>query len=179
MAFILADIGVPMIMLQFPAMIFALVPVIIIEALFASRMLCLQKFRAFRGAGLANIFSTIAGVPLAWFVMVLIMLATTHGYLYGGRSPLMATLFFLLNIAWLSPDQRNLYWMVPSAMALLLIPSFFVSVWLELWVCRQVWNDLDRALVRRVVFKMNLASYALLFLAAGGWLAYAVLTGVR
>src|SRR5438094_902125 len=66
---LLADIGVPMIFVQWPLMICALLPVIVIEALVVRKRLALSYRRAFAGAAQANVVSTLAGVPLAWGLM--------------------------------------------------------------------------------------------------------------
>ena len=86
--------------------------------------------------------------------------------------PLEHVLFFLLNIAWGAGVGQYPYWFVPAAAAVLLVPCFYASVWLERWVCAKTWKQSERAQVRSSVFRANLASYALLFLGACGWLAY-------
>ena len=73
---VLADIGVPMIFVQWPLMICALLPVIAIEALVVRKRLSLSYGRAFGGATKANVVSTLAGVPLAWGLMLILEFAT-------------------------------------------------------------------------------------------------------
>jgi len=176
----LANVGVPMIFVQMPGMVCALIPIIILEALLIRRWLSLPYGDAFKGVTLANLASTIVGVPLAWLVMVLIefavvlpvAIAADHWH-WKLDSPVLGVLGFLLSIAWLGPVERQLYWMIPAASALLLIPSFVVSVWLERRICLRSWSGVDPASVRRGVFNANVASYGLLFIIACGWLAAA------
>jgi hypothetical protein len=72
----LADTGVPMIFVQWPLMLFALVPVIAIETEVVRRQLSLPYGKALIGAVKANILSTLVGVPLAWAVMLALEFAT-------------------------------------------------------------------------------------------------------
>ena len=88
------------------------------------------------------------------------------------NSPFFQILTFPLGIAWLGPLETEDSWLIPVAAALLLIPSFFVSVWLEGLICYRFWPNSDRAAVRRGVFRANLASYILLFLLACGWAGF-------
>jgi len=182
----LADVGVPMIFVQMPAMVFAFIPVVIIEAIVSRRWLSLSYAEAFKGSFLANLFSTLIGIPLAWLLMLLIemvvmypaAMAADHWHWHWINSPVAGVLFFPIMIAWLGPDEQNIYWLVPIASALLLVPSFFVSVWLERWAYNKCWKHLNFELVkiRKAVFNANLFSYAVLFVIACCWLAYNVFT---
>ena len=79
---ILGDTGVPMIFIQWPAMICALVPVIAIEAIVIHRNLSLPYRRAFVGSAKANVISTLVGVPLAWVLMLALELMLIPRVLY-------------------------------------------------------------------------------------------------
>ena len=68
----LADVGIPMIFVQWPLMIGALIPVIIVEALLIRRWVQLSYRDAFIGVTKANLLSTLAGFPLAWLAMFVI-----------------------------------------------------------------------------------------------------------
>lgn len=173
----LADVGIPMIFVQWPLMLGALVPVIIVEALLIRRWVQLSYRDAFIGVTKANLLSTLAGVPLAWLVMFVLELAIMiplgmaadkwHWNIFD--SPVFQVVGFVIGMAWLGPAEGSGYWLVPLAAALLLIPSFYVSVWLESKICRRAWPDIDSAAVRRGVFRVNLASYVVLFILACGW----------
>ena len=167
-----------MIFVQMPGMVCALIPIIILEALLIRRWLSLSYRDAFKGITFANLASTIVGVPLAWLAMLLIefavllpvALAADHWH-WKMQSPVLGVLGFFLSIAWLGPVDRHLYWMIPAASALLLVPSFVVSVWFERRICLHSWSGVSPLLVRRGVFNANVASYGLLFVMACGWLA--------
>jgi hypothetical protein len=65
---------------------------------------------------------------------------------------------------------------VPAAVALLLVPCFYLSVVLERRSCARTWASADPARVRHGVFAVNLASCALLFILACGWVAFELAT---
>ncbi|HEY2344210.1 MAG TPA: hypothetical protein VGH90_14295, partial [Chthoniobacteraceae bacterium] len=82
---ILANIGVPMITVQWPLMIAALVPVIIVESLLIRRWIPLSYREAFEGCSAANALSTFVGVPLAWLAMFLVQLAVSLPVVCGAE----------------------------------------------------------------------------------------------
>jgi len=179
---LLANMGVPMLLIQMPAMFFALVPVIVVEALFVRARLALPRREAFKAVTAANVLSTIVGIPIAWLVIVIGQqtLDTTFRRLPAhfhadAHSPLWISYEMLTTFAWLDPDEANLYWMVPVASALLLIPSYFASVWIERPVCRDSWRHLQPAAVSRVVTQANRLSYGGLFVLACARLAWELL----
>ena len=174
----LANVGIPMIFVQWPLMLCALVPVIVVEALLIRRWVSLSYREAFAGISKANLLSTAVGVPLSWGIMLAIefavMLPTAIAadrWHWKLDAPVFQVFGFLLSIAWLGPMERHLQWLIPTAAALLLIPCFYVSVWLERRACLRSWPSADPAVVRRGVYLTNLASYALLFAMACGWIA--------
>jgi len=179
---LLADAGVPMIFVQWPLMICALLPVIAIEALVVRKRLSSSYGRAFGGAAKANMVSTLAGVPLAWGLMLILEFATFYPLAMAAEkwhwrpnSPL----FYLLNvlqIAWTGPPVTS-YWEIAFAATLLLGPTFFVSVRLERPFYRRSYAELDSGAVDRSVWFANLCSYALLFIAACGWLGWELCCG--
>jgi hypothetical protein len=105
---ILADVGVPMIVIQWPLMLFALVPVILVEVFTIRRWLPLSTREAFKGITLGNLLSTLVGIPLAWLLMFGLALgadvAQSH-WKFELNGPVWAVLGFLLNAAWLAPYE--------------------------------------------------------------------------
>jgi hypothetical protein len=113
---------------------------------------------------------------LEFSVLIPLAIAEDHWH-WTFDSPVFVVLSFLLEVAWLGSDMRHLYWMIPAASALLLIPSFFVSVWIECRICVRFWGGTDLASVRRSVGTANLISYAMLFALACAWLAWSLSQG--
>jgi hypothetical protein len=67
---LLADVGVPMIFLTFPAMATLLLPIILVETWFLRKWLALGAWEAAKSSAVANVASTLLGVPAAWAVML-------------------------------------------------------------------------------------------------------------
>jgi hypothetical protein len=87
--------------------------------------------------------------------------------------PLILQAFYvIIGAAWEGPVQGHAYWIIPVAITVLLVPSFYVSVRLESRSCLQSWPSLDPTAVRRGVYVANLWSYALLFFVAFAWISY-------
>jgi hypothetical protein len=180
---ILANAGLPMIFIYWPLMLCALVPVIILEGLLIRRWVPLALRDAFLGVGKANVFSTLVGVPLAWLAMLALEFAVmlpvglaAEKWKWELDGPVWLVLGFLFSVAWLAPAEDHLHWMVPGAVVLLLVPCFFLSVALERRTCMRTWAAADPGRVRRGVFAVNLASYALLFVLACGWVSIELVT---
>ncbi len=172
-----------MIFVHWPLMLCALLPVILLEALLMRRWLALSFRDVFVGVGKANVLSTLVGVPLAWLAMFALQLAVMLPFGLAAETskwqpegPVWEVLGFLFSVAWLLPAEGYLHWMVPAAVALLLVPCFYLSVLLERSSCLRSWPAAQPARVRRGVLAANLASYALLFVLASGWVAVELIT---
>jgi hypothetical protein len=128
--------------------------------------------------------STLVGIPLAWLAMLAMEFAVmwpvslaADKWHWKLDSPVFQVVGFAVSAAWIAPFDT--YWSVPAAAALLLVPSFYASVWIERRVCYWSWPATDRAAIRRGVYLANLASYALLFVLACGWIVFWLLTQKR
>src|SRR5947208_3373923 len=66
---LLADVGVPMLMLAFPAAFFLLIPVILLECWIARGVGGINPLRKYLGVVVANDASTLAGWPLMWMAL--------------------------------------------------------------------------------------------------------------
>jgi len=178
-----ANAGVPMIFIQWPLMLVALVPIIAVEAWLIRRWTPVSSREALIGVAKANLLSTLIGVPLAWLVMLVIELAVlapvpmlSERFHLEFQGPVWGVLEFLLSVAWLAPYEGNLHWMVPAAVGLLLVPCFYASVVIERWACLRTWRTVDPTAVRRGVFRANFASYLLLFALACGYVGFQLAT---
>ena len=178
---LLADVGLPMIFVQWPLALVALLPVIVIEALTIRRALAAPRGRAFAAATKANLISTLVGVPLAWLVTLIVggitvapvSLAADKWHL-NTASPLFQVFSFVFAAAWIFPPDGK-PWLIPLAVALLLVPTYFVSVWVERPFYRRSLQGADVVSIDRAVRRANVFSYGMLFLVAValcGWLIY-------
>jgi len=139
-----ADAGIPMIFLQLPVMVIAFMPVVGLEAILIHRWLNLSYRKTIGPVALANLASTLLGVPLAWgialsieFVLMMpLAVAANHWHWTGfENSPWGLITQCILGMAWLGPIEGQVAWMIPLAAACLLVPSFFISVWIECRIC--------------------------------------------
>jgi hypothetical protein len=173
----LADVGVPMIFVQWPLMFCALLPVILIEVEIVRRQLGLPYRRALGGAAKANVMSTLVGVPMAWFLMFVVELVIAGPIMWGAVKwhwPIDSPVFYFLyalTSAWTAPPVTSLG-PIALAAAVLLVPTFFISVRLERPFYRRSYPEIDGAVVDRSVWKANLWSYAVLFVIACSWLGW-------
>jgi len=119
----------------------ALIFVIIIEAVIARRVIGLRRRSAFFRSALANVASTVAGAFFSWgFFLVLERAAAELGYL---------------------PYGDAFDWVVPIVGIVLLIPFFFISVFVERWAF-DVKRKLDKSQVRLWSWKANLVTYGII-----------------
>gem|GEM_PF-3415366 len=74
----------------------------------------LPKGKALLDVGLANLNSTIFGVPLAWGLMFGLALLTGRGFAWDTDSPIQMLAAVTLETAWLPPHYDQLFWMFPA-----------------------------------------------------------------
>jgi len=87
---------------------------------------------------------------------------------YGDHiPPVILVVDSVVSIAWLNPIQWE--WIIYAAATLLLVPCFFASVWIERMCCVKMWPEVDHSMVRKGVFRANVASYLVLFVIGIGW----------
>ena len=133
-----ANMGIPMLALLAPPLLFALIPVILIEAFVLYRMNVLSSLRrAAVLSAIANAVSFFIGIPITWALLVGLQLITGG----GGYPDVPPVISILLAVTWQAPwmlpyPETMLRWMVPAAIVFLYIPFFFASVSIEAVVYR-------------------------------------------
>jgi hypothetical protein len=174
---LLADAGIPMIFVTFPLMVCALIPVIVIEAMVAKPLLDARFGRSVWVLAVANVVSTLLGIPAAW-VIVCVLELVFWGALAAVSSKLPDSAAFkvltvILSAGWLGPMESDAYWAIPLAAIILLTPSFFLSWYIEAFVIDHM-TDREWKVARATSFKANLASYSALFVCGCLWLAFSL-----
>jgi hypothetical protein len=160
-----ADIGVPMAALFLPPMWVAIVPVIVLESLVVYRLAGVPFGRALLALAVANLVSTVVGVPLAWFVLALGEMLCCAGAL-GLTTPLTRVYAVTLQAPWLIPYESDLGWMIPFALVTLGVIFAALSVVIETPIASRILRVPVRPMWRRMAWA-NVASY--LLLAIFGW----------
>jgi hypothetical protein len=174
-----ADAGVPMLFVTFPAMVVALIPIIVLETYVVGRMLKLRAFPAAKPVAVANLVSTFVGIPMTWVLLVVFEFVTSGGDAYGLQTFTQKFLAVTWQAPWLIPYEPDLSWMIPTASLVLLVPFFFTSYWVEAKVVAAMTRTCPRNEVKSAVFKANVASYALLAVFNVAWLIWSVNHPIR
>ena len=154
-------------------MVVALIPIILIEVTVSRWIVSLRTRKLVGGVVAANLGSTFVGLPIAWILMVGLNLITTGSKTQGFDTPLATFKSVVLQAAWLVPYEDQLYWLVPAATLVLLIPYFLVSVYIERFVLVRVWKDESHKRVSKVSWSSNGVTYLGLLVVTVVWLLYA------
>ncbi|HEY4884040.1 MAG TPA: hypothetical protein VII08_10390 [Myxococcales bacterium] len=170
-----ADVGVPMLAVMWPPAWLLLLVIVPVEGYFARRILSLD-WRAALGLSLrANLVSTLVGIPLTWFVLLLVEFGTGYAvYLLkvdeaSVPSAVQRAVAITVLAPWLGPGDWLSAWIVPAAAAYLCIPFFFASVLIENRVALRRLGPLEAPLVRRWSWCANGFSYSIIFACLVAW----------
>jgi len=154
-----ANVGIPMLGYAWPLAWVLLLPVIALEALVARHVLRANWASSLKVAGLSNLFSTLAGIPLTWGA-VLLLGAAVHTVASVLPRDLRRWVEMPFYAAWLPPFVDMPQWVVPAAGVLLCLPFFFASVWVERKVAQR-FCAFDHTDLHRWAWRANLLSYSL------------------
>jgi hypothetical protein len=157
-----ANAGVPMLFLAMPAFLLSLLPIIAIETIYLSKGLKLPLGQSLKTVSISNAASTIIGIPLTWFLLVLVQMVTGGGGAYGINTVMGKVLAVTWQAPWLIPYEEDLNWMIPVAGLVLLIPFFFASWWSEYFVSKKLNKSLPSLFISGKVRNANLITYSLL-----------------
>lgn len=180
----LADAGIPMIVLTLPAMLLLLIPVIVVEALLCRKWLGWSVGKAIRLNAASNSASTLVGVPIAWGIMLLIemgagaLLVSTKAFeSVEDPGPFAKAVYLLIASAWIGSPEGGGIWMIPAATLVLLVPFYFASYWTEYFVIKAMLGSLKNGglsfepqRTKTAIRNANLVTYAAMFLATSVWL---------
>lgn len=178
----LANAGLPMLAVVWPLSLPAFIPIVVLESWILRRTLNISWRIALTQMVKANVLSTLIGIPLAWAIsfafelllmFVVVNIAGSNSYPPHWVGDVGRV---ILSAPWLGPYREGGYWILPVAMSVLLIPFFFVSFWTEAWYVAGNVYPSDPKQARRAIWKANLCSYLVLFLACIGWLVFGLAT---
>ena len=160
-----ANAGLPMIGIFLPPMWLALLPIVALEAFIIARMVDMPLRPTFIGSAVANVASSVVGVPLVWCLLLFGQIAfMNYGGLNENKHPLLMA---VLGAAWIGPaPETGFYWKLPVALMVLAVPFFLLSVVVETPIVRRI-ARIPPAPLRKAVLIANLASYAGLGLLIG------------
>jgi hypothetical protein len=136
-----------------PVLIVGLVPIIVVEAAILKRAGG-SWARSFAASGIGNTASSIVGVPLTWFALVLIQMAAGGGTAHGANAYAVT-----VQAPWLIPYESDLHWMVPTAALVLCVPFLAASVLVEWPIVVLLFRRSASRRVLMAVLAANGASY--------------------
>jgi len=159
---ILANIGLPMVAVFLPPAWLALIPIIIIESAYGAWRLKLPAGRAFAAQALANCASTLIGIPVTWFALVLVewLVLERAGSILP--KPMVSVLSPIVGAAWLGPAEQERLGIVVVAGAVLTVVFYVMSVTTEGFIVARFFRNVPRELIQRWSFQANAITYALL-----------------
>jgi hypothetical protein len=165
-----ADVGIPMIALYWPSAWLLLLPVVALEARMARQMLGTTWRRSWVASAVANVASTVVGIPATWVVLAVVELRWAGGAA-GLRTWTDRAYAVTVQAPWLIPYERFPWWMIPAAAGVLGVAFWCVSVVSERYVVGWLLRDATPKAIWRWALKANAASYLLLWaaVASGGW----------
>ncbi len=159
----------PMLVIIWPIYLLLLIPIIFIESRITKRYLQNVAIgKILWPITIANIFSTLIGIPVTWGLLALIEFIWLPKFfepIVNILTPLEVMLNVTAGAAWIAPYSKSLFWTIPVAAMFLLIPFYFVSVWIESLFLTKIFKiSFHKILVKKSCWRANLASYLLLFI---------------
>jgi hypothetical protein len=159
---VLLDVAAPLISVDPRALAILLVPVVLVEAVVVRRLTRIRWERVLAAGLLSNVASTLAGYPIGWLAMQAIRMLT--GQNYYGRAPFQLPWDAVIGAGWRAQEMGGAAaCMVYGVVALLLVPTFCLSVWIETLVSAPLLGR-SSSEVRLPIRRANLLSYGLLVL---------------
>jgi hypothetical protein len=157
-----ADAVFPMIILVWPASWLLLLLIIPLEAIVAVRILKIDYKRSLKLAGIANLASVVAGVPVTWFGLGIVEHLVDGGRAWGIATPMGKVFAATVQSPWLYPYNGAWAWLVPAAAISLCIPFFFMSVWVEYKAAEKYSPTINKRLLLNWSWLANTWSYGLI-----------------
>lgn len=162
----LADAGIPMLVVVWPAAWVLLVPIVIIESMVAKRIFNTTFLSGLKIAGLANTVSTLVGIPFTWLILFVLQNISGATKAWGIDTFVQKLLAVTVQSPWLIPYPNAPNWFLPAAATSLCLCFYVMSIILEVFVVKLYARG---ALESRAIVKWsmlaNTASYSCVFLA--------------
>jgi len=164
-----------MLALIWPASWVLFIPIVLIEAWVARRIIAEIAWKSsLQRTAIANAATTLAGIPLTWGLLVVVeMLLTSGGRSYGIATMPEKLIAVIVQAPWLIPYESDLDWMIPAAAIVLLIPFFFTSVFLERWIFG-IKSPIDKTKIKTWSWKANILTYGMILFTLLCFLAYGI-----
>jgi hypothetical protein len=163
-----ADAGVPMLAIVWPWSWVLLPVIIVLEAMVAACILKINVKQCFALATIANLISTLVGIPVTWIVLLIFEILTEMLFWimpWLRSAPIGFILETIMQTPWLGPLINAPDWLLPTYTILLCVPFFLMSVWVEYLVAKFYLRDFgNRKLILRWSWMANSLSYGLIII---------------
>jgi hypothetical protein len=161
--------GLPMIVPSMILMVPALIPIMFLESLIVGRCLGLRLRDTIPSVGVGNLATTLVGIPITWFCLLLIEFGVVYFAAEFDRSVWNSVFSMTIGAPWIAPGHGDESRVIFGAMLFLLVPYFLASWLIEYWVGRKMLDPLkggagSNSRVFRAFGLANFASYSLLAL---------------
>lgn len=161
-----------MLVIAWPVAWVTLIPIIAIEAFLAIKILVVSWKQAFKISSLANLFSTLLGIPVTWGILFALEFGVLfsaqyafHFLKYNPDDSLVVAAFFPVYTAWLPPTENK--WVIYAAFLILLIPFYFMSVAVEVRLAKYLLRTETIVNIRRWGRMANAITYLMMAIVAG------------
>ncbi|CAN5192524.1 hypothetical protein BH11CYA1_BH11CYA1_23370 [soil metagenome] len=157
-----ADAGIPTIIAIWPMGWILLIAIIPIEAKIAEKILKIPPWKGLEISGRANFVSTLAGVPITWFLLVISELMLGGGSRRIGHVASTTDWIFrsIIEGPVLVPGSAP-EWYIPLALSMMNFPFCLMSVLVEQKATEKfIDNVCTKALLQKWAWFANIASYA-------------------
>jgi hypothetical protein len=159
-----ANTGLPLIAINLPSTLFALIPIVLIEGFILSRQIGMPLTESIKSITKANLISTLLGFPLVWFFVHLLQLVLFKGSFFevNTKTSLGKNLTAVSEFSWIFPYS----WLAPIHVAIastvMYLPFFLTSWWIESKVIQKQHQELPARHISKAVLHGNIGSYLLL-----------------
>lgn len=151
---LLANTGVPMLLVAGVPLVLAFVPIVVIEALVWRWGVKERWFKSLWVATVLNLGSTFVGVPITWVGLVIIQAV-------GEVAGMVQRVGPLWRFAWHGPNRDGDYdaTVITTAALLLVVPFYLTSALVEGWWATLAFKGERRRSLMQVSFIANAATY--------------------
>ena len=165
---VFANAGFPAIIIVWPPLVVTIIPIIVLESFAFSRLIETSFKSSIKNISIANIVSTVVGIPLTWIGLVIVEFSfLTIGGNFLAKLPDQIGILF--TFPWLAPGIANNY--ANSKVPFFLLLGFFyiVSIYIEYRSIRQKYSEYDSGEIKRAIANANTFSYFFIFVGLALW----------
>lgn len=168
---LLANAGLPALIVLAPYFLGAIFPIVLIESFVISRaIMAPMRGRVLSAVTRANAVSTIIGIPITWVLLVILQLIMGGGQAVPLEGWFSRVWRVTVQAPWFLPYEDQPSWMIPVACAALMIPFCLASIAIEESVLEKRLDDaVPIKKIWRAVILANILSYVGLVGVYLGW----------